>query len=73
MKYSVTEVLWINSSDIEQNEFYAVISDITQELNVHEQESFYVRHVDSDLNLRKIFIGLYEVPNSTVTFSPYAH
>jgi hypothetical protein len=52
-------------SDIQQNEFYAVTADGTQDISGQEQESFCLRHVDSDLYVHKDFIGLYEVPSTT--------
>ncbi|XP_028416128.1 zinc finger MYM-type protein 1-like [Dendronephthya gigantea] len=52
-------------SDIQQNEFYAVTADGTQDISGQEQESFCLRHVDSDLYVHEDFIGLYEVPSTT--------
>ena len=55
----------MNISEIQQNEFYAVTADGTQDVAGQEQESFVLRHVDSDLYVHKDFIGLYEIPSTT--------
>ncbi len=52
-------------SDIQLNEFYAVTVDGTKDISGKEQESFCLRHVDSDLYVHEDFIGLYEVPSTT--------
>ena len=52
-------------SDVQKNEFFAVIADGTQDISGQEQESFCLRHVDSDLYVHEDFIGLYEVPSTT--------
>ena len=52
-------------SEIQQNEFYAVTADGTQDVAGQVQESFVLRHVDSDLYVHEDFIGLYEIPSTT--------
>ena len=52
-------------SEIQQNEFYAVTADGTQDVAGQEQESFVLRHVNSDLYVHEDFIGLYEIPSTT--------
>ena len=52
-------------SEIQQNEFYAVTADGTQDVAGQEHESFVFRHVDSDLYVHEDFIGLHKIPSST--------
>ena len=52
-------------SEIQQNKFYAVTADGTQDVAGQEQESFVLRYVDSDLYVHEDFIGLYEIPSTT--------
>ena len=59
------QILRMIISEIQQNEFYAVIADGTQDVAGQEQESFVLRHVDSDLYEHEDFIGLYEIPSTT--------
>ena len=69
-------------SEIQQNEFYAVTADGTQDVAGQEQESFVLRHVDSDLYVHEDFIGLYlmfmikliqHVNNSSLYIDACAH
>ena len=59
MKMYCHAVLRKLAADNIKNEFFSVIVDGTQDINVVEQESIGLRRVDSDLNAHETFLGLY--------------
>ena len=52
-------------SDIQENQFFGVIADGTQDVSGQEQESICLRYVDSDLYVHEDFVGLYQIPGTT--------
>lgn len=49
----------------DQSQQFAIMVDGTQDSSGVEQESICIRHVDSDLNVREQFVGLYQPPDTT--------
>ena len=51
------------ASDVQKNRYYSIICDEYTDISNHEQLTFCLRWVDSNMAANEDFIGFYEVPN----------